>query len=297
MKIVFGPIYSKRFGKSLGIDLSPNKKQCNFDCLYCELKREKRVDNFYDIVSIKEIKKELKEAVEKFHNLDVITITANGEPTLYPYLKEVIVLVNSFKKDAKSLILTNSSTIYKKDVQDALLNIDIAKFSLDSVREKIFKKIDRTSVNIEDIKRGLLEFRKIFSNLFIIEILLVKGINDNIDDIRELNDFLLKLNPHRVDFGTFSRPPAYNIKMVEPKKILELASYFDPSLNLNILLDSNFSAKRDFYTKEDILRTLKLRPLTPKDIDNLFDQESLKNLEELLNEKKIVKKDNYYILS
>ena len=81
-KIVFGPITSRRFGQSLGIDLSPDTKQCNFDCIYCELKGAKPVDKIQDPPSVKEVVASVKEALKKYKDIDVITLTANGEPTL-----------------------------------------------------------------------------------------------------------------------------------------------------------------------------------------------------------------------
>ena len=88
--IIFGPIPSRRFGISLGIDLSPSKKQCNFDCLYCELEGAKTVDKMDTFPSVDEIIKAIKESFKNHPKIDVITITCNGEPTLYPKLSDLI---------------------------------------------------------------------------------------------------------------------------------------------------------------------------------------------------------------
>ena len=84
--IIFGPIHSRRFGVSLGVDLSPFVKQCNFDCLYCELAQSQTTQNQTNIVEVDEIIDALKEHLDE--KIDVITLTANGEPTLYPYLEK-----------------------------------------------------------------------------------------------------------------------------------------------------------------------------------------------------------------
>jgi wyosine [tRNA(Phe)-imidazoG37] synthetase (radical SAM superfamily) len=81
MKYIFGPVASRRFGMSLGIDLSPDKKRCNFDCIYCELEPAKPVTNYDNPPKVEEIFEELKEAIGKFE-FDVLTITSNGEPTM-----------------------------------------------------------------------------------------------------------------------------------------------------------------------------------------------------------------------
>ena len=79
MNIIFGPIHSRRFGKSLGVDLSPGKKQCNFDCLYCELAPAATVDSYTKVHKPDEIINELKDALKEHPNTEVITLTANGQ--------------------------------------------------------------------------------------------------------------------------------------------------------------------------------------------------------------------------
>ena len=284
MSITFGPINSRRFGKSLGVDLSPNMKQCNFDCLYCELKGQKVVDNQSSTVSVDEVISAIKEALAQNRDIDVLTLTANGEPTLYPYLGELIDRINEIKGDIKTLILSNASTIAKPSVQEALLKLDSVKLSLDCATPKCFKKLDRASksVDLEAIKQGMLEFSAKYSGNLLIEILVVEGINDSKEEIGKINQFLLKLKPTRIDLGTIERPPAYDIKPVSYDKLYSLSLEFDKSLNVSIATKQpNKEAKFD-YTKEQILHTLSLRPLTRDDIKILFNQASQKSFEELL---------------
>jgi len=85
-KYIFGPVSSRRFGLSLGIDLSPESKSCNFDCLYCELSPAKTVDTIAHPPTVDAVVAEVQEALKAYPDVDVITITANGEPTLYPDL-------------------------------------------------------------------------------------------------------------------------------------------------------------------------------------------------------------------
>ncbi|MCG3717513.1 radical SAM protein, partial [Aliarcobacter butzleri] len=169
--IIFGPIPSRRFGISLGIDLSPSKKQCNFDCLYCELEGAKTVDKMDTFPSVDEIIKAIKESFKNHPKIDVITITCNGEPTLYPKLSELIDEINKIKGETKTLILSNGSTIYKKEIFEALLKIDIVKLSLDCVSEKCFKKLDRQnkSVEIEKIVPSMIEFSQKTKKDFVLE--------------------------------------------------------------------------------------------------------------------------------
>ena len=289
MSIVFGPINSRRFGKSLGVDLSPNIKQCNFDCLYCELKSSSKVDEYKDIVDLNLVVNEIKNALKEHKSIDVLTLTANGEPTLYPHLSELIDAINSFKSGFKTLILSNSSTIDKKEVQSALKKLDIVKLSLDCATKECFKKLDRAtkSIDLEDIKRGILEFSKDFKNSLIIEILIVKGLNDKVSEIKKLNEFLKELKPTRVDISTIDRPPAYKVEPLSYKELYNLSLNFDSSLNISIASKKYSKQEAEFYSKEQILETLKRRPLTKDDVSVLFNKEAQKNLQELLEDKLI----------
>ena len=281
--IIFGPIPSRRFGISLGIDLSPSKKQCNFDCLYCELEGAKTVDKMDIYPSVDEIIKEVKLNIQK-HKLDVITITCNGEPTLYPKLDELVDRLNEIKDNTKILILSNGSTIYKKDIFETLLKIDLVKLSLDCVSEKCFKKLDRqnNSVEIDKIVPSMIEFSQKTKNDFFIEVLFVKDLNDNEEELGLLYEALKKINPKRVDIGTIDRPPAYGVKPVSFDFLESVATKFI-GLNTNIVF-KNRPKLIQAFSKDEILSTLKRRPLTKEDIENLFDEVSKKELQILINQ-------------
>ena len=289
MPIIFGPVNSRRFGKSLGIDLSPSKKQCNFDCLYCELEPAKTMGAYEDVVSVDEVMEALNSVLAEHQDIDALTITANGEPTLYPYLSELMDKINEIKGDIKTLILSNASNIYKSDTQEALMKFDIVKLSLDCASSRCLKRLDRANkgIDVENIKEGMLSFREKFSKPLIIEILMVKGINDTKEEIEALNSYLLKLKPTRIDIGTIDRPPAYPVEGLSYDNILERSTWFDATLPIYIAHRQKLSAKASTYSKEDILDTIKKRPLTPEDIDVLFDSKSKDRLQILLNEKQI----------
>ncbi|CUV66516.1 putative MoaA/NifB/PqqE family protein, Radical SAM domain protein [Sulfurovum sp. enrichment culture clone C5] len=287
--IIFGPLLSRRFGKSLGIDLSPNKKQCNFDCLYCELKPAKTVDRYDDIISVDNIMHALQEALSLHKDIDVITITANGEPTLYPYLGKLINRINDIKGNIKTLILSNGSTIGDLNVREALAKLDMVKLSLDCANDKCLKKLDRAheGLNVADIMQGMLDFKAIYDKPLIIEVLLVKSINDNIENITALNHFLTKLNPTRVDVGTIDRPPAYKVEALSYDELKGLVSLFDLSLPVYIVSRKTADKRVQKYTNDEIIQTLSNRPLSSDDIEILFDEDTKHRLKDLLNSNKI----------
>ncbi|MFW2379880.1 radical SAM protein [Aliarcobacter butzleri] len=290
--IIFGPIPSRRFGISLGIDLSPSKKQCNFDCLYCELEGAKTVDKMDTFPSVDEIIKAIKESFKNHPKIDVITITCNGEPTLYPKLSELIDEINKIKGETKTLILSNGSTIYKKEIFEALLKIDIVKLSLDCVSEKCFKKLDRQnkSVEIEKIVPSMIEFSQKTKKDFVLEVLFVKDINDKDEEIELLFNAVKQINPKRVDIGTIDRPPAYKVNPVSYEFLEDVANKFE-GLNVNIVF-KNRPKQIISYNKEEILSMINRRPLTIEDIENMFDNQSKIFLEELIKNEEIGLVDN-----
>ncbi len=289
MNIIFGPVHSRRFGKSLGVDLSPGKKQCNFDCLYCELEPAKTMDAYDDVVSVEEITSALRTALKEHEGIDFITLTANGEPTLYPHLFELINEINSFKGKTKTLILSNAATIDDVKTQEALLKLDEVKLSLDCATQKCLKKLDRshTGIDVENIKAGMLDFKSKYNGPLVIEILIVKTLNDSKEEIAKLNEYLLKLQPTRIDIGTIDRPPAFDVQPVSYEALLDISHLFDASLPIYIASRKKAEITASSYTSEEILDTLSKRPLTQEDIEALMDEKSQKRVEYLLNQSKI----------
>jgi wyosine [tRNA(Phe)-imidazoG37] synthetase (radical SAM superfamily) len=289
MNIIFGPIHSRRFGKSLGVDLSPGKKQCNFDCLYCELDPAKTMGNQDEVLSVEEIASAVKAALKVHKDIDFITLTANGEPTLYPHLSELIDVINTFKGSTKTLILTNAATIDDSQTQEALLKLDEVKLSLDCATQKCLQKLDRShsGIDVENIKAGMLDFKSKYEGPLVIEILIVKTLNDSKEEIAKLNAYLLKLQPTRIDIGTIDRPPAFDVKPVSFQELLDISHLFDSSLPIYIASRKKADISPSSYSDEEILETLAKRPLTQEDIDALCDEESQKRFKNLLEEEKI----------
>ena len=281
---VFGPINSRRFGMSLGIDLSPKQKSCNFDCVYCELKGAKPVEEIENSPSVSEIINVLKEALKAHQNIDVITLTANGEPTLYPHLKELIVKVNEIKGKAKTLILSNGSGARDQKICEALQGLDIVKFSLDSAVQSTFKKIDRNKSGIEvnELIKAMAKFRKEFKGELVLEILVVAGFNDKEEEFTALNEAINEIAPHRVDVGTIDRPPAYNVKGVDASRLEELASKIK-GVPVTIARAHKIEQKYEF-NKSEILAMLERRPQTTANVEENFSEHSKQILSSLLQD-------------
>ncbi len=289
MKFIFGPVASRRFGTSLGIDLSPGKKQCNFDCLYCELAPALTVDAYSEAYQPDEIITELKQALQEHPNTDVITLTANGEPTLYPYLDELIEKIDAIKGTKQTLILTNSATLSDPNTYKSLLALDQVKLSLDAVTPEVFKKIDRPheGIDLDSLVESVLAFSQEYRGRLFIEVLFVKALNDTPEEIAAINRVLEQVRCERIDLGTIDRPPAYPIEGISYEKLFEISHLFSPELPIHIASRKDVNSKPSSYTEEEIINTLDKRPLTQEDVRLLFDAESVQRLENLVYMKKI----------
>ncbi|ECC0318848.1 radical SAM protein [Campylobacter jejuni] len=287
MKILFGPVSSRRFGRSLGIDLSPSKKQCNFDCVYCELDPKKAQEKQDEIISIDKIISEVKVVLEKNVEFDFLTLTANGEPSLYPHLNELILSLRSIAKDKKLLILSNGTAVLDEDKFNALLKLDVVKFSLDSAVVKTFYRIDRAlkNIDLEKMIEKMADFRARFNGDLIMEILVVKDLNDNEEEFEALNQALKKIMPLRVDLSTIDRPPAYAVKKVSEEKLLELSKLIDSTPVL--LAKRHYEGEKLSFNEEELLKMLHLRSQSEIDIEVKFDEQSKTLLNQLIKEKKV----------
>jgi wyosine [tRNA(Phe)-imidazoG37] synthetase (radical SAM superfamily) len=291
-RTIFGPIPSRRFGTSLGIDLSPGRKQCNYDCLYCELAAARPVAAIENPPSVEEVITELKAALEEHPDIDVITITANGEPTLYPFLDELIDRIDAVKNGYGTLILTNASTIADEKVRKALSKLDTVKLSLDCATPECFRKLDRPlpGLTLERVIEGIRAFRERFGGDMVLEILLVRGLNDTDKEIEAFNRILPALGADRIDLGTVDRPPAYPVEPLSYEELHAAAKKFDPSLPIHIAARHPVKGAKSAYGEEEILATLAKRPLTKEDIATLFDEATIRRFEKLLEAGKIGKK-------
>lgn len=289
MKFIFGPVASRRFGTSLGIDLSPDTKQCNFDCLYCELAPAATIDAYKQAYTPDEILTELQSSLNEHPNADVITLTANGEPTLYPYLDELIEKIDRIKEDKQTLILTNSATLSDEKTYQSLLKLDQVKLSLDAVSPEVFEKIDRPhkGIDLSRLVQSVISFSHEFTGRLFIEVLFVKALNDTKEEINAINRVLEQIECERIDLGTIDRPPAYPIEGISYDELFSISQQFSPELPIHIASRRNVRSEPSAYSDEEIINTLDKRPLTPDDVKLLFDADSIKRLEELVNNKTI----------
>ncbi len=290
--VVFGPVLSRRFGKSLGVDLSPSKKQCNYNCIYCELGKAKPIERMEEVIKVETLISAIQNALNNLTTpIDVLTITANGEPTLYPHLLELIQSVKPFLKGVKTLILSNGSLFYEPKIQQALKEFDIVKFSLDAIDLKAFERVDKPySKDINKILEGILRFSQIYQGQLVAEVLLIKGVNDSANNLKRIADFLKKINTSRVDLSTIDRPSSFKAPKLSEDELLKCSLFFE---GLCVSLPKRTATQADQAKKliscgiDELLALISRRPLSTEEAPLILDPNTFKHLETLLNHKQI----------
>ena len=237
--------------------------------------------------SVEQVIAEVKAALASHPHIDVITLTANGEPTLYPDLAGLVSELNLIKGHTKTLILSNGSGVLDPKICEALKGLDIVKFSLDSAVQKTFARIDRSGekIDVGELVAAMAKFRREFKGELVLEILVVKGLNDTKVEFEALNAALNQISPARVDISTIDRPPAYPVKGVSQELLRELAQqiYGVPC----VIASAKYGDEKFELSKEELLELVKRRPQSESDVTNSFSESSKLNLQELLVEGKI----------
>jgi wyosine [tRNA(Phe)-imidazoG37] synthetase (radical SAM superfamily) len=291
-KYTYGPVPSRRLGFSLGIDIIPYKN-CSFNCIYCQLGTTTNLT-----VERKEyhppeaILREVEALLEHADHIDYLTFSGSGEPTLH---SRISYMINELKKKTTIpiAVLTNGSLLYMPQVQTGILNADVVLPTLCTAHQTVFEKIHRShpDISVNIIIDGLVEFRKLYKGKIWLEIMLIKGVNDSVQEIEGLTKVIDKISPDRIQLNTAVRPPSE--KWVTPLSHDELTS-IRKMINHNCEIIAHFKPKQTTAYHADIEKmindTVKRRPVTADDIGQITGVHSielLKYLEKLLQEKKI----------
>ncbi|MBP7216694.1 MAG: radical SAM protein [Candidatus Omnitrophica bacterium] len=228
MKFIYGPVTSRRLGKSLGVSLIPHKT-CNFDCIYCQLgPTSSLATERKEYVAIASITEELKNwflyHAQEAKALDYVTISGAGEPTLNVKIEEII----AFIKRATSVpvaVISNAALFAQQDVRRAVAKADLLVPSLDAVDPAIFKAIDQPhdSIDLKGIIAGLIELRKEFAGQIWLEVMLVEGVNDSLEHIRQLKDVVEKINPDKIQLNSPVRTTSQRqLRAVSSSKLIAI---------------------------------------------------------------------------
>jgi len=263
-QLVYGPVPSRRLGRSLGVDLVP-LKTCTYDCVYCQLgrttrktvRRQRWVDPDTVVAQVRD---------RLSSKPDVIALAGSGEPTLHSHLREVIAGIDAIT-DVPVAVITNGSLLGRSDVRKALAGADIVLPSLDAPSEDLFRKVNRphTSLHLDGLVDGLVSFRAGYRGEIWLEVMLLAGVTDPVAEVRGLAELAARIAPDRIQLNTVVRPPAESfVAAVDGATLEELAALFTP--HAEVIADLPASAGVGVAAQADVLALVSRRPCTVADI-------------------------------
>jgi len=230
-KYVYGPVPSRRLGRSYGIDIVPFKV-CTLDCVYCQLGRtsEKTIER-RDFGPVEPVLAELRNTLAEGLEADFITIAGSGEPTLNSRLGE---LVDGIKRitNIAIAVLTNGTLLYREDVRADCARADLVMPSLDAGDEQTFRQMNRPhdNISIENLISGMCAFRDEFVGQIWLEVFFVEGINTDPEQIAKIKDAIQRIRPDKIQLNTAVRPTADpNIRRLDPQKLRAIAARLGPT--------------------------------------------------------------------
>jgi len=266
---LYGPVPSRRLGRSLGIDLVPHKI-CTYDCIYCQIgKTTEKTLVRKEYVPVKEIVKEVKGFLkEESAPIDHLSLSGSGEPTLHSLIRSVIEKIKAITS-VPVAVITNGSLLYEEKVRQDLLRADIVLPSLDAVSPQVFVRINRPlpGFSVEKVIEGLVEFRKAYKGEIWLEILFCKGVNDGKEELLRMRKTVDRIQPDRIHLNTVVRPPSEKWAVpLDQKEMEEIRAFFGEKAEIISEFDRHPPAVTERDIEEEILRIVKRRPLSLKDL-------------------------------
>jgi wyosine [tRNA(Phe)-imidazoG37] synthetase (radical SAM superfamily) len=288
MKYLFGPVPSRRLGLSLGVDVTPYKT-CTLNCTYCQLGRTTCLTLKRDkYVPKDEVLKEIESVSEE--TFDCLTFAGSGEPTLHSDLGEII-------RDAKEIldvpivVITNGTLFSSKQVRDDVADADIILPSLDAATQKTFQRVNRPhpDLKIDEVIKGLKALRDEFTKEIWLEVMLVKGVNDQ--EAQTIADVAKSIGPDRIQLNTVIRPAYKPVLPLSYEEMENILKFFDDAEIISEEMKASSSMRR----KESLLELLLRRPCTIDEMSTLLNihrNELIKYVAILEREDKIVRRSH-----
>jgi wyosine [tRNA(Phe)-imidazoG37] synthetase (radical SAM superfamily) len=270
-KHLFGPVPSRRFGRSLGVDLTPYKT-CSLDCVFCQLgTTTKKTVHRQEFVPINSVLAELAEWLKRDGQADYITLSGSGEPTLHAGFGQVLEFIR-LKTAIPAALLTNGTMLQFREVREAAAAANVVKVSLSAWDPASYGWVNRPhkQLQFDQLVAGQKDFRAQFKGQLWMEVFLLAGMNAIPADVAKIADHAKQIAPDRIQLNTAVRPPAEDFAMALPKdRMQSLRHLFRPTAEII----AEFKAEHADPIQANqatILSMLRRRPCTAEQIADIF---------------------------
>lgn len=274
-RYLFGPVPSRRLGRSLGVDLSPHKT-CTLDCVFCQLGAGYAPSAVpCEPIPVQAVLDELADWIREDGRADWITLSGSGEPTLHARFGEII----AFARQASNLpvaLLSNGTLFFRPEVRQAASRANLVKLSLSAWDRASFQAVNRPhpDMDFDAIVAGYRTFRALFTGTLWLEVFLVPGLNARPEDVAKIAALARAVQPDKIQLNTAVRPPAETFVHPLPLPNMQaLAALFDPPAEIIADYRSQPGAARA-VDGHAILALLRRHPATAKDIAAMTDRPS-----------------------
>ena len=295
--ITFGPVPSRRLGRSMGINNIP-PKVCTYSCVYCQLGRTLKMqverETFYKKEKIlQDVEDKVKKVKRRGKRIDYLSFVPDGEPTLDINLGQEIKLLKPL--GIKIAVISNASLAWRKDIEDNLQEADWVSLKIDAVTEGIWRKVNRPyrTLKLDKILQGILEFSRTFKGELTTETMLINNINDTSEEIQKIADFIAELKPEKSYIAIPIRPPAEKWAKPATEDIINMAYhiFIDKSIRTEYLIGYEGDAFASTgNVEDDLLSITSVHPMREEAVKNFLQNAGTdwKTIERLKNEDKLV---------
>ncbi len=278
---LFGPVASRRLGISLGVDLVVHKV-CSLDCVYCECgKTTDLALARKSWVPFDRLKQELDHYWANNADPDYITFSGSGEPSLNKDMGRVIAYIKDKKPNIRVAVLTNATLLSHGDVRAELARADLVVPSLDGVSNAVFRKINRPCPGLDSktMIQGIRAFTREFKGLVHLEIFILPGVNDTLEELELFKQAITDIQPDRVQLNSLDRPGTCDFVTPATREALEEIRTFLGPKNVEIIARlPETGTVRAALTGSDlkaaVLETIHRRPSTCEDLSSMLGADS-----------------------
>jgi len=270
-KYLFGPVPSRRLGRSLGIDVTPFKR-CSFDCVFCQLGCTTHLTTDRDeFVPFDAVCAEIENWLAEDGAADYITFAGSGDPTLYSRLGELIDFIKA-RTDIPVIVLSNGTLLHQPDVREETARADIVKVSLSAWDDESFQTINRPApgLTFEMLLAGERNFRSVFSGQLWLEVFLMEGVNAEPKQVQQIAEVVAKIHPDKIHLNTAVRPPAETMaKPVAVETLEALCGFFIPRAEVIASFDAAPAAATGELSADELVCLIHRHPSTAAQLADL----------------------------